>query len=254
MQLAERLAHLIDAQKAFEAERVGVDGSLYSFNQHHSKMLLRGVNEEASEFLQELAKGDVAAAKLEAVDMLIFTVSALGRYNVEQEEINDAILYAGGYYGTQSSGYNASDAAYIHFGELIPVDLLEQNSQLDQADILYKTFPLVQEIQELSIRAVIDDKRADDTGRLFYTARILVELGKLFGWLGMDYQAVNDLTRSKMERNHQKYALENFDSTLPVDFGITLSQLLYTLNGTSDAVRQVVLRELTTIQPSSHDS
>lgn len=77
---------IMAAQKVFERETAGLDKSMADHNTPEF-ILTRGIIGEAEECLEALGRGALAEAKIEAVDLLIFTAALFNHLNMDAEEV-----------------------------------------------------------------------------------------------------------------------------------------------------------------------
>ena len=80
------LQGIMDAQRDFETERVGTDGSLWDYNTPEH-ILERGVIGEAQEALEAVTDGVLMEVKVEAVDVLIFLSSLFNHLDMTAEDV-----------------------------------------------------------------------------------------------------------------------------------------------------------------------
>lgn len=80
------LPWLMAKQEQFENRLVGTDGKLKDINTP-KYALERGVIGEGQECLEALAEGDTEAAKLEAIDVLIFLSTLFNHLNMTPDEV-----------------------------------------------------------------------------------------------------------------------------------------------------------------------
>lgn len=77
---------LMRQQQQFEQGIVGTDGSLESFNTPEFAVT-RGIIGEGQETLEAIESGDLEAAKVEAVDVLIFLCTLFNHLNMTPDEV-----------------------------------------------------------------------------------------------------------------------------------------------------------------------
>lgn len=80
------LSGIMAAQVVFERETKGIDLSMGD-NNSPDFILTRGIKGEADECLEALQAGNLAEAKIEAVDCLIFLASLFNHLNMDAEEV-----------------------------------------------------------------------------------------------------------------------------------------------------------------------
>jgi len=81
------ISGLMGAQRLFENEIKGTDGTLWDKNTPEH-IVERGLIGEAQEFLDDIRAGNMEHAKIEAVDILIFLSSLFNHLEMTPEEVS----------------------------------------------------------------------------------------------------------------------------------------------------------------------
>lgn len=85
------LTNLINAQRVFERDRIGTDGTLEEYNTAEF-MIVRGLIGESVELYDAMRAGTRLEQLGELADILIFTTGIMGLVGITSEELNEAVV------------------------------------------------------------------------------------------------------------------------------------------------------------------
>lgn len=218
------MGDLIRFQEDFEAQRKGTDGSLHDANTV-GVLLMRGIEEETSELRQALDAGDLRAAQMEAVDVLIFWAGLAGKIGLGDEDL-EALLFSCPTVVVDNAVLAITEGE-ISFEKLMSSSDVETGKVVgDEAEKNSRYMEKAGNVYGPIVAAVNAYRRGDVETVRAEAVLVLVEMLGLFKMMGLSGDEVAVKVEQKVEYNEKKYNKEYFEGRT-VKEGIRVAQLMH---------------------------